>query len=364
MAERVLKKFEKAGLMRYMTHDYRTIHDLDFTEWFAHAKVTKGKIESRFNEIDITTSVEALSVDIHAVDGAEGDVESVAEPREEVVQEIDVPAAEDQDFVVAADDQGTVGKGIAAEETEGEPEEDPELDAQFREDIRRFPIAMEMPSPFLLPQDTASTFAARMVDRERWSAPVAPEIIDIPDSPEHTEVQENEQREQYAENPAGSRVGVQEGGNREAPIDEPTTPADDLVTSTGSRAAIPLSQVDESALDDQVAASRDDTASTFAARMVERERWNAPVAPEIIDIPDSPEQTEVQTNEQREQTDGNPAGSFEESFIYSIGNLCCKMVRSSLGVLLAILAAASEVGRTTLGSANHDLKFYFFGLRG
>ena len=55
--EKVLKKFEKAGLLKYMEHDYRTIHTLDFTEWFANAKVTKGAIESRVNEIHITTSV-------------------------------------------------------------------------------------------------------------------------------------------------------------------------------------------------------------------------------------------------------------------------------------------------------------------
>ncbi|MEQ5253582.1 hypothetical protein, partial [Escherichia coli] len=52
-----MKKFEKAGLLKYMTHDYRTIHDLDFTEWFANAKVTKGAIESSVSEIHITTSV-------------------------------------------------------------------------------------------------------------------------------------------------------------------------------------------------------------------------------------------------------------------------------------------------------------------
>ncbi|MEQ5167069.1 hypothetical protein ABN262_23335, partial [Citrobacter youngae] len=51
-----------------------------------------------------------------------------------------------------------------------------------------FPIDMEVPSPFLLPTDDATTFAARMVDRERWSAPVAPEPIEIPDSPEQTDV--------------------------------------------------------------------------------------------------------------------------------------------------------------------------------
>ncbi|MEQ5265866.1 hypothetical protein, partial [Escherichia coli] len=58
--EKVLKKFEKAGLLKYMVHDYRTIHALDFTEWFANATVTKGEIESRVNEIHISTSVGEL----------------------------------------------------------------------------------------------------------------------------------------------------------------------------------------------------------------------------------------------------------------------------------------------------------------
>ncbi|MEQ5253625.1 hypothetical protein, partial [Escherichia coli] len=57
VAKKVVKKFEKAGLLKYMVHDYRTIHALDFTEWFANATVTKGEIESRVNEIHISTSV-------------------------------------------------------------------------------------------------------------------------------------------------------------------------------------------------------------------------------------------------------------------------------------------------------------------
>ncbi|MEQ5212992.1 hypothetical protein ABN235_18735, partial [Morganella morganii] len=104
-----------------------------------------------------------------------------------------------------------------------------------------FPIDMELPSPFLLPDDTAPTFAARMADRERWSAPVAPTPIEISDSSEETEVQ-NEQREQNDTSPAGSRSAEEidvdiEGGNREAPIDpsSPPSPADDQVPSTGSR---------------------------------------------------------------------------------------------------------------------------------
>ncbi|MEQ5220375.1 hypothetical protein ABN226_18445, partial [Morganella morganii] len=104
-----------------------------------------------------------------------------------------------------------------------------------------FPIDMERPSPFLLPTDDITTFAARMVDRERWSAPVAPELIEISDSSEQTDVQ-NEQQEQNDTSPAGSRSAEEfdvdiEGGNREAPIDpsSPNPPADDQVTSTGSR---------------------------------------------------------------------------------------------------------------------------------
>ncbi|MEQ5248941.1 hypothetical protein, partial [Escherichia coli] len=57
IAKKVVKKFEKAGLLKYMEHDYRTIHTLDFTEWFANAKVTKGAIESSVNGIHITTAV-------------------------------------------------------------------------------------------------------------------------------------------------------------------------------------------------------------------------------------------------------------------------------------------------------------------
>ena len=52
-----------------------------------------------------------------------------------------------------------------------------------------FPIDMERPSPFLLPDDDATTFAARMVDRERWSAPVAPDPIEISDSSEQADAQ-------------------------------------------------------------------------------------------------------------------------------------------------------------------------------
>ncbi|MEQ5265776.1 hypothetical protein, partial [Escherichia coli] len=104
-----------------------------------------------------------------------------------------------------------------------------------------FPIDMELPSPFLLLSDDIDSFKARMVDRERWSAPVAPEPIEIPDSPEQADVQEEQQEQNYS-SPAGSRSAEEtdvaiEGGNREAPIDpsSPNPPADDQVPSTGSR---------------------------------------------------------------------------------------------------------------------------------
>nr|GMD52553.1 reverse transcriptase [Ipomoea batatas] len=42
--QRILKKFEKVGLMKYLTHDYQNIHALDFTEWFANAKVKDSTI--------------------------------------------------------------------------------------------------------------------------------------------------------------------------------------------------------------------------------------------------------------------------------------------------------------------------------
>ncbi|MEQ5248861.1 hypothetical protein [Escherichia coli] len=104
-----------------------------------------------------------------------------------------------------------------------------------------FPIDMEQPSPFLLLTDDIESFKARMVDRERWSAPVPPTPIEISESSEETEVQ-TEQREQNDTSPAGSRSAEEtdvtiEGGNREAPIDpsSPNPPADDQVPSTGSR---------------------------------------------------------------------------------------------------------------------------------
>ncbi|MEQ5253610.1 hypothetical protein, partial [Escherichia coli] len=70
--DKVLKKFEKPGLLKYMEHDYRTMHTLDFTEWFANAKVTKGAIESSVNGIHITTSVGDLraALDFQATEDA------------------------------------------------------------------------------------------------------------------------------------------------------------------------------------------------------------------------------------------------------------------------------------------------------
>nr|GMD93404.1 oxysterol-binding protein homolog 1-like [Ipomoea batatas]GME08049.1 oxysterol-binding protein homolog 1-like [Ipomoea batatas] len=48
-----VKCFEHCGLMKYFTHDYKMVHQLDSTEFFVNARMNGKKIYSRVNGIDI-----------------------------------------------------------------------------------------------------------------------------------------------------------------------------------------------------------------------------------------------------------------------------------------------------------------------
>lgn len=70
--KKVLKKFKKAGLLKYLTHNYEKIHALDFTEWFANARAKSKSIKSSVNKTPVTVVMGDIrsAYDFPAVEGA------------------------------------------------------------------------------------------------------------------------------------------------------------------------------------------------------------------------------------------------------------------------------------------------------
>nr|GMD42516.1 oxysterol-binding protein homolog 1-like [Ipomoea batatas] len=58
--ERFIKCFEGVGLMKYLTHAYKTIHTLDATEFFANARLNKDRIPGLLEEVKGKQALEEL----------------------------------------------------------------------------------------------------------------------------------------------------------------------------------------------------------------------------------------------------------------------------------------------------------------
>lgn len=70
--KKVLKKIKKAGLLKYLTHDYEKVHALDFTEWFVNARAKSNSIKSSVHQTPVTIVMGDIqsAFDFPVVEGA------------------------------------------------------------------------------------------------------------------------------------------------------------------------------------------------------------------------------------------------------------------------------------------------------
>lgn len=56
-AKEILKKFQEAGLMKFLAHDYRKVHALDFTEWFMNANMVRDQIRFSVQSTNVVVTM-------------------------------------------------------------------------------------------------------------------------------------------------------------------------------------------------------------------------------------------------------------------------------------------------------------------
>ncbi|XP_031116284.1 uncharacterized protein LOC116019999 [Ipomoea triloba] len=90
LTEKILKKFEDCGLMRFLTYDYQSVHRMDFTEWFVNAKIVGDEIQSRVGNTDIIIGAGDIraAFDFVVPEGAHSDLSRYAFEQQKLWEEI------------------------------------------------------------------------------------------------------------------------------------------------------------------------------------------------------------------------------------------------------------------------------------
>ncbi|XP_019171897.1 PREDICTED: uncharacterized protein LOC109167327 [Ipomoea nil] len=57
LAEKIMQRFSDCGLMKFLTHDYLTVHKIDSTEWFMNARIVGEEIHSKVQDMETVTAM-------------------------------------------------------------------------------------------------------------------------------------------------------------------------------------------------------------------------------------------------------------------------------------------------------------------